>query len=92
MPDAYRLETYWSGKAHQLGIDGVPVKYIARPCNSNGIYVPTKAVDFAERTSDFLQVELKRHIEQPLDLEPRKAALTGVSAGDLGPPALRPPA
>ena len=69
MPDAYRLETYWSGKAHQLGIDGVPVKYIARPCNSNGIYVPTKAVDFAERTSDFLQVELKRHIEQPLDLE-----------------------
>ena len=69
MPDAYRLETYWSGKAHQLGIDGVPVKYIARPCNSNGIYVPTKAVDFDERTSDFLQVELKRHIEQPLDLE-----------------------
>ena len=23
MPDAYRLETYWSGKAHQLGVDGV---------------------------------------------------------------------
>jgi catalase len=69
MPDAYRLETYWSGKAHQLGIDGVPVKYLAKPCNSNGIYVPTKAVDFAERTSDFLQVELKRHIEKPVDLE-----------------------
>ena len=68
-PDAYRLETYWSGKAHQLGIDGVPVKYIAKPCNSNGIYVPTKAVDFAERPSDFLQLELKRHIERPLEGE-----------------------
>jgi catalase len=69
MPDAYHLETYWSGKAHQLGIDGIPVKYIARPCNSNGIYVPTRAIDFAERTSNFLEVELKRHIEKPLDLE-----------------------
>jgi catalase len=69
MPDAYRLETYWSGKAHQLGIDGVPVKYIAKPCNSNGIYVPTKAVDFAGRTKDFLQLELKRHIERPLEIE-----------------------
>lgn len=69
MPDAYRLESYWSGKAHQLGVDGMPVKYIAKPCNSNGIYVPTKAVDFATRTSDFLQVELKRHVDSPLDVE-----------------------
>ena len=33
-------------KAHQLGVDGIPVKYIVKPCTSNGIYVPTKAVDF----------------------------------------------
>lgn len=71
MPDAYRLETYWSGKAHQLGVDGVPVKYIVKPCNSNGIYVPTKAVEFAARSADFLQQELKRHLEDPLqDEEP----------------------
>jgi catalase len=69
MPDAYRLETYWSGKAHQLGVDGVPVKYIAKPCTSNGIYVPTKAVDFADRGRDFLQEELKRHLEDPLQIE-----------------------
>lgn len=69
MPDAYRLETYWSGKAHQLGENGVPVKYIARPCNSNGTYVPTKAVDFAARSADFLQAELKRHIDNPLEVE-----------------------
>ena len=66
MPDAYRLETYWSGKAHQLGENGVPVKYIARPCNSNGIYVPTKAVDFSARSDDFLQTELERHLNDPL--------------------------
>jgi catalase len=72
MPDAYRLETYWSGKAHQLGVDGVPVKYIAKPCTSNGIYVPTKAVDFEDRGRDFLQEELKRHLEDPLQIE-RKA-------------------
>jgi catalase len=65
MPDAYRLETYWSGKAHQLGVNGVPVKYIAKPCASNGEHVPTKAVDFGARSADFLQEELKRHIEQP---------------------------
>jgi hypothetical protein len=69
MPDAYRLETYWSGKAHQLGLDGVPVKYIAKPCTSNGIYAPTKAVDFEDREKDFLQVELKRHLEDPLQIE-----------------------
>jgi hypothetical protein len=96
MPDAYRLETYWSGKAHQLGIDGVPVKYIAKPCNSNGIYVPTKAVDFAERTSDFLQLELKRHIEHPLEIEepacfdfylqPLKAAAMTGPDGQILPP------
>lgn len=65
MPDAYRLETYWSGKAHQLGVDGIPVKYIARPCAGNDDYVPTQAVDFGARSADFLQAELKRHIEQP---------------------------
>jgi catalase len=69
MPDAYRLETYWSGKAHQLGVDGVPVKYIAKPCTSNGIYVPTKAVDFESRARDFLQEELKRHLDNPLQVE-----------------------
>ena len=69
MPDAYRLETYWSGKAHQLGIDGMPVKYVVKPCNSNGIFVPTKAVEFAARDSDFLQQELKRHMDDPLELE-----------------------
>ena len=69
MPDAYRLETYWSGKAHQLGVDGVPVKYIVKPCNSNGIYVPTKAVEFAARSADFLEEELRRHMEQPLPVE-----------------------
>jgi catalase len=69
MPDAYRLETYWSGKAHQMGVDGVPVKYIARPCTSNGIYVPTKAVDFEDRERDFLQEELKRHLDNPLQVE-----------------------
>jgi hypothetical protein len=68
-PDAYRLETYWSGKAHQLGMDGVPVKFIAKPCTSNGIYVPTKAVDFEDREMDFLQEELKRHLEDPLPIE-----------------------
>jgi hypothetical protein len=68
-PDAYRLETYWSGKAHQLGVDGPPVKYIAKPCNSNGIYVPTKAVDFAARTPVFLQEELTRHLDRPLAAE-----------------------
>ena len=70
MPDAYRLETYWSGKAHQLGVGGVPVKYIARPCNRNGTYVPTKAIDFAARSDDFLQTELIRHLDQPLADEP----------------------
>jgi hypothetical protein len=69
MPDAYRLETYWSGKAHQAGVGGVPVKYIARPCNSNGVYVPTKAIDFAVRSRDFLQAELKRHLDDPLEAE-----------------------
>jgi catalase len=69
MPDAYRLETYWSGKAHQLGVDGMPVKYIAKPCNSNGIYVPTKAVEFADRRADFLQQELQRHIDNPVEVE-----------------------
>jgi catalase len=68
-PDAYRLETYWSGKAHQLGTDGLPVKYIAKPCTSNGIYVPTKAVDFENRAKDFLQEELRRHLEDPLQIE-----------------------
>jgi hypothetical protein len=70
MPDAYRLETYWSGKAHQLGVGGVPVKYIARPCNGNGTYVPTKAIDFADRSNDFLQAELVRHLDRPLADEP----------------------
>ena len=70
LPDAYRLETYWSGKAHQLGVGGVPVKYVARPCNRNGTYVPTKAVEFAERSNDFLQEELVRHLNQPLADEP----------------------
>jgi hypothetical protein len=69
MPDAYRLETYWSGKAHQLGVDGVPVKYIAKPCNSNGTHVPTKAVDFAVRKNNFLQEELTRHLDSPLQIE-----------------------
>jgi hypothetical protein len=67
--DAYRLETYWSGKAHQLGVDGPPTKYIVKPCDSNGIYVPTKAVDFAARSPDFLQAELKRHLNDPLAIE-----------------------
>ena len=70
MPDAYRLETYWSGKAHQLGVGGVPVKYVARPCNRNGTYVPTKAVEFADRSEDFLQKELTRHLNHPLAGEP----------------------
>jgi len=70
MPDAYRLETYWSGKAHQLGVGGTPVKYVARPCNRNGTYVPTKAVAFAERSHDFLQLELERHLNAPLAGEP----------------------
>ena len=69
IPDAYRLETYWSGKAHQLGVDGVPVKYIVKPCNSNGIYVPTKGIEFAARSADFLQQELKRHLDDPLQNE-----------------------
>ncbi len=68
-PDAYRLETYWSGKAHQLGVDGPPVKYIVKPCDSNGVYVPTKAVDFAARSPDFLQAELKRHLDDPMKTE-----------------------
>ena len=66
MPDAYRLETYWSGKAHRLGENGVPVKYIAEPCASNGAHVPTRAVDFGARSADFLQQELKRHLEAPV--------------------------
>lgn len=70
MPDAYRLETYWSGKAHQLGANGVPVKYIAEPCASNGDHVPTKAVEFGARSADFMQAELKRHLEQPRAGEP----------------------
>jgi hypothetical protein len=69
-PDAYRLETYWSEKAHQLGVDGIPVKYIVKPCTSNGTYVPTKAVSFSARGKDFLQEELKRHVESPLKIEP----------------------
>lgn len=70
LPDAYRLETYWSGKAHELGIDGTPVKYVAQPCNRNGTYVPTKAIEFAERSNDFLQTEFERHLNQPLAGEP----------------------
>jgi catalase len=66
MPDAYRLETYWSGKAHRLGENGVPVKYIAEPCARNGAHVPTRAVDFGARSADFLQQELKRHLEAPV--------------------------
>ncbi len=67
-PDAYRLETYWSGKAHRLAASP-PVKYIVKPCDSNGVYVPTKAVDFAARSRDFLQLELKRHLDSPVPAE-----------------------
>jgi catalase len=68
-PDAYRLETYWSGKAHRIGTYGMPVKYVARPCASNAVYVPTRAVDFGSRERDFLQRELIRHIENPIEGE-----------------------
>ena len=40
------------------------------PCNRNGTYVPTKAVDFAARSNNFLQEELTRHLNDPLPGEP----------------------